>query len=202
MPSPAWGMAASNSSRARLGVVESAQADERVRLHRSPVEDARAASDAEESGRRAPARWPRGPRSRSPRAEASETPAMAAVATGSTRGNRSAAVPRRARRAPGRKTTGRERRETWAARACARARSSGAVGVLCQCGRQLGMGDRRVPVAPAEMGVTQMRHARTRIGGGQAGAQPGRRHTEVGDGPGQIIDVDLQHAPHDQGVGL
>ena len=61
---------------------------------------------------------------RSPRAEASETAAMAAVATGSTSGNRSAAV-RAALTCAWAEDHSPRKARTWAARAWARARSSG-----------------------------------------------------------------------------
>ena len=53
-----------------------------------------------------------------------------------------------------------------------------------------------------EVGVTQMSQARARVGRRQSSAQPGGRNAEVGDGPGQVITVDLQHASHDERVGL
>ena len=124
-----------------------------------------------------------------------------ALATGSTCGNRSAACPRRADVRLGGRPLAAKGKDLGGA-GVGPSQVERTVDVLRQADRQLGVRDGRVPVAPAEMGVTQMGHTRTRIGRRQAGAQPSRRHTEVGDRPGQVVDVDLQHAPHDQGVGF
>jgi hypothetical protein len=47
-----------------------------------------------------------------------------------------------------------------------------------------------------------MSQARARVGRRQSGAQPGGGDAEVRHRPRQVVDVDLEHAPHDEGVRL
>ena len=61
---------------------------------------------------------------------------------------------------------------------------NGPVSVKGQRGRQLCIRHRRVPVAAAEVRVTQIRQAHARVTGRQAIAKPGGGNAEVGDGTG------------------
>ena len=76
------------------------------------------------------------------------------------------------------------------------------VGILRQCDRHLRVSDGGVPISSAEMGIAEMRQTGARIGRGKPGAQPGRRHAEVRNGARQVVDVDLEHSSHDEGVTL
>ena len=91
---------------------------------------------------------------------------MAALATASTSGNRSAAARAALDVRLGRGPLAAEGEDLGGA-GVRPGQVERAVDVLCQRRRQLRVGDGRVPVAPAEMSVAQMRQARTRIGRGR-----------------------------------
>ena len=135
----------------------------------------------------------------SPRAEARETAAMAALATGSTCGNRSAAL-RAARTWSWAEDHSPRKERTWAARAWARDRSSGRSASCAHAIANWALRYGGVPIAPAKVGIAQMGQTRDGVGRGQTIAHPGRRYAEVRDGPTEVIDVELQHAPHDQRI--
>ena len=125
---------------------------------------------------------------------------MAAAAVVSARGKRSAAARAARACAPAPAHCPRKAR-TCAATGVRPSEINRAVGVHGQRGRQLCIRRRRVPVTAAEVRVAQRRQTKARVASGQAVAEPGGSNAEVGDGAGQVVDVQLEHAPHDQGVG-
>ena len=78
----------------------------------------------------------------------------------------------------------------------------GAVGILGQRGGEPGVRQGCIPVASAEVSLTQMRQTRNGIGRRDSGTQPSGGGAQIGDGAGQVIDIDLQHPAHDQRVDL
>ncbi len=198
-PSPRSGTAAPNSSRARSA------------SPRRPRPTRASASNALQLSTPGRPPTPGGPAARtgsaasitpaqSPWAKANDVPAMAAASGGQRPGE---ALGRRPRRSDVRTGGGPlpTEGEDLGGTGVRPSEVNRAVGVHGQRSRQLCIRHRGVPVAAAEVCVAQIRQAHARVAGGQAVAEPGGGDAEVGDSAGQIVDVELQHAPHDHGVG-